>query len=136
MVSSKYRILLDYVFDAIIFMAHCQTFKYERCPIARPAAADRDGMLRGHTRLGYQAILPEVCREPEVEWDRKIIFKNVHDAVGRLTAREQRLLAVYLDPGSGRLCDKYRILGIPSSTMSFQYGRLLGRLYTMIRKDW
>jgi hypothetical protein len=130
MVSSKYRILLDYVFDAIIFMAHCQTFKYERCPIAHPAAAARDGMFRGHTRLGYQAILPEV------EWDRKIIFKNVHDAVGRLTAREQQLLAVYLDPGSGPLCDKYRILGIPSSTMSLQYGRLLGRLYTMIRKDW
>jgi RNA polymerase sigma factor (sigma-70 family) len=83
-------------------------------------------------RLEYREHLPELVCEPEFEWDREMIMRSVHEAVGQLPADDQRLLAVYLDPGSGRLRDKCKILGLPNSTMRFQFHRIIGKLHGMV----
>ncbi len=125
-----------------IFQEACIRFVTSRAVFPHPKPATRyfcraiDSLTLEHlkwaARLDYRAVLPELCCEPEAEWENGMLLKSVTDAVGNLTTREQQLLSVYLTPEFGRLRDKCRVLGLPYSTMRYQYGRLLSRLRTMI----
>lgn len=85
-------------------------------------------------RLEYRAVLPELCCDPEAEWDQSMLLKSVNDAVEHLSTKDQHLLEVYLDPELGRLRDKCKILGLPNSTMRYRYQRITGKLRGMIEE--
>jgi RNA polymerase sigma factor (sigma-70 family) len=79
-------------------------------------------------RLEFQDKLPEMVCDPQDEWNREIILDQIHEAMPRLTDRDQRLLADYLNAGQGDLKDVCRAHNLPGSTMRHRMSRIFHRL--------
>ena len=86
-------------------------------------------------RLEYRESLPELVCDPQGGWERDMLLDQVAEAVRHLPADDQRLLTVYLNPECGRLKDKCKILGLPNSTMRYQFKGILGKLRGVVAEN-
>ena len=44
-------------------------------------------------RVEYRNRLPEICCDPQAEWERRTLFRRTADAIRCLATKDQRLLA-------------------------------------------
>jgi RNA polymerase sigma factor (sigma-70 family) len=83
--------------------------------------------LKKQSRLVFVDRLPEMVCEPEIEWQREMMFEKFREVTETLPLRDSRLLMIHMLPGI-RLREKSKLMGLPTSTYRYQVSRVISKL--------